>query len=401
MSRVGIYTEYLDKNLGFADLTAERKKQLQRIADIRKSDVLVIAADLNKSNAQISLGYIDLLPVSDQLSNLNGSKLDVILETPGGSGEVAEDIVKAIRTKFMEFAVIVPGWAKSAGTIIAMAADEILMSPQSALGPIDAQLFWQGKIFSADALLEGFEKIKREVTSTGALNKAYIPILQGLSPGELQSAENALAFARQLVGEWLVKYKFKNWAVHSSTSKSVTDEERKARAAEIAGALCNHGRWLTHSRSIKINDLRAMKVVITDYTENAELSDAITRYHTLLQITFASNIYKIYETPKTQISKMLMPAVPGPQMLGIPAKPGGKAGPTGGIVPESVELDLQCNNCQATAKVQGNLRPGTPLKPGYLPFPANNRVKCPQCGTEQDLSDARRQIEAQTKRKLV
>src|SRR5439155_20700191 len=143
---------------------------------------------------------------------------------------------------------------------------------------------WQGKIFSADALLEGFEKIKKEVVATGALNKAYIPILQGLSPGELQSAENALSFAQKLVAEWLVKYKFKNWATHSSTNQPVTVEEKKARAAEIAGILCNHQRWLTHGRSIKLEDLSKMKVQITDYSTDVDLNDAITRYHTLLQI---------------------------------------------------------------------------------------------------------------------
>lgn len=296
--------------------------------------------------------------------------------------------------------MIVPGWAKSAGTIIAMAADEILMSPQSAVGPIDAQLFWQGKIFSADALLEGFEKIKKEVISTGALNKAYIPILQGLSPGELQSAENALSFAQKLVAEWLVKYKFKNWTVHTSSNKPVTEDERKARAAEIAGMLCNHGRWLTHSRSIKLDDLARMKVQITDYSSNADLNDAITRYHTLLQITFSSNIYKLYETPASQITKMLMPAVPGPPILGAPPNAGG-AGIGPGLTPDSVEIELQCNNCKAVTKVQGNFKPQTPIKPGYVPFPANNKVKCTQCPTEHDLSDARRQIEAQMKRQLV
>lgn len=143
----------------------------------------------------------------------------------------------------------IPGYAKSAGTIIAMAGDEILMDQASALGPIDAQLAWQGKIFSADALLEGMEKIKREVTETGALNRAYIPILQGISPGELQSAENALKFAETLVADWLAKYKFKNWTKHSSSEKPVTDEEKKQKAQEIAEK---------NARSIKIQDLRDM-----------------------------------------------------------------------------------------------------------------------------------------------
>ncbi|MBP7751856.1 MAG: hypothetical protein KA323_14300, partial [Planctomycetes bacterium] len=140
-------------------------------------------------------------------------------------------------------------WAKSAGTIIAMAGDEILIEFASALGPIDAQMTWQGKVFSADALLKGMEKIKREVDATGTLNRAYIPMLQALSPGELESAKNALDFAKKLVSDWLVKYKFKNWRTHSRSGKTVTKAEKRARASEIAGKPCNHKKWLTHGRS--------------------------------------------------------------------------------------------------------------------------------------------------------
>ena len=92
------------------------------------------------------------------------------------------------------------------------------------LGPIDAQIFYQGKRFSADALLEGMEKIKKEVVDTGTLNRAYIPILQGISPGELQNAENALSFAKILVTQWLAQYKFRTWTTHSSNGRS---EERR------------------------------------------------------------------------------------------------------------------------------------------------------------------------------
>jgi len=251
---MGIYSEYLDR-FGAADgnkLFEERKNQLKRISKIRESDILVFAADLNKQNAAISIDYSDLLPFSDQLSNLKGKKLDLILETPGGAGEVAEDLVKVMRNRYQEVAVIIPGWAKSAGTIMAMAADEILMGPDSALGPIDAQLVHQGKQFSADALLEGMEKIKREVENEGRLNKAYIPILQGISPGELQSAENALNFAKLLVTQWLAQYKFRKWTHHSSNGQEVTESEKQQRANEIAERLCDHGFWKTHGRSINV-----------------------------------------------------------------------------------------------------------------------------------------------------
>ena len=122
---------------------------------------MVFAADLNKETNLISISYVDILPISDQLANLKGTRLDLILETPGGSGEIAEDIVRLLRKKYQDISVIIPGWAKSAGTLIAMAADEILMGTASALGPIDAQLMWQGKRFSADAFLEGMNKIKK------------------------------------------------------------------------------------------------------------------------------------------------------------------------------------------------------------------------------------------------
>ena len=162
-------------------------------------------------------------------------------------------------------------------------------------------MFWQGKTFSAHALLEGMNKIKKEVTETGSLNRAYVPILQNISPGELQHAENAFDFARDLVTDWLNRYKFKDWTTHSSTGQPVTPAERLERAQQIAEQLRDHGKWKTHGRSIKIDDLRAMKLKITDYSEDPALADAIRRYYTLLQMTFASNIFKIFETFKSQI----------------------------------------------------------------------------------------------------
>jgi len=387
---MGYYTEYLDRNLNVLQLNAERKTQLKRISELRGGrDVLVYAADFDKPNTPAQLlmiTYEDLLPISDQLSNLHGTKLDLILETGGGSGEVAEDIVRLLRDKYDDVGVIVPGWAKSAGTLVAMAADEILMEPASALGPIDAQLSWQGKVFSADALIEGMEKIKKEVETTGVLNRAYIPMLQALSPGELQSAQNALNFSKTLVTEWLARYKFKTWAQHSSTGKDVTPAEKRQRAEEIAMELCNHRRWLTHGRSIKITDFEQMRLKITDYSQQPQLAEAIRRYHTLLQIMFSStNIYKVFETAQSQIYRFVSVAVAPPQT---------------GQQPDVAFIELQCSSCKTQSKIQANLAKA-PIQPGALRFPADNKFKCPGCGAEIDLSDARRQIEVQSKKPLV
>jgi hypothetical protein len=212
-------------------------------------------------------------------------------------------------------------------------------------------------------------------------------MLQGISPGELQHAENALGFAKSLVKDWLARYKFRTWTTHASTGLPVTDEERADRAEEIAEQLCEHKRWLTHGRSIKIDDLERMRLRITDYTQLPDLADAIRRYHTLLQMTFATNIYKVFETPTSQIVRFIAPNVPPPAQ---------KVQQHGILV-----IEVKCGNCGFLSHVQANIGKLAPLQEGHVPFPGDNKYKCPNCGVEADLSDARRQIEMQTKKPLA
>ena len=199
--------------------------------------------------------------------------------------------------------------------------------------------------------------------------------------------ENALDFSKILVTNWLAKYKFRTWATHSTTQNTVTEEDRKQRAEEIATKLCDHSRWLTHARSIKIDDLEDMKLRITNYSTAGDLADAIRRYYTLLQMTFSGNMYKVFETPKSQIYRFQAPVVPAPAQQPAPA--------------EAAIIDAKCLKCGTTSRVQANLGKKQPLQEGSVPFPADNKFHCPNCGTETDLSDVRRQLEAQSKKKVV
>jgi ClpP class serine protease len=155
---MGIYADYINRIFNWPELEAERKQQLKRVSDIRKRPVLVYASAITKQ-ADISITYDDRVPFQDQLSNIDGDEVDVILETPGGYAEVVEDLVNMLRNKFSRVGMIIPGYAKSAGTIMAMSGDEILMEPSSALGPIDAQMMMpNGKTFSAHTFLEGLKR---------------------------------------------------------------------------------------------------------------------------------------------------------------------------------------------------------------------------------------------------
>lgn len=374
---MGIFSEYMDRIKTPEDLEKERKKQLLRIAHVRGNRAILSYASAMMKPGPVSIDYDDRIAVFDQLSNLTGDEIDIILETPGGSAEIVEDIVKVIRKRFHKVGMIVPGYAKSAGTIMVMAGDEILMQPSSSLGPIDAQIIQSGKRYSAHAFLEGFKKIKEEVAS-GKLNHAYVPILQMISPGELQSCENALEFAKRLVTSWLSEYKFKFWDIHSSTGKPVSEEDKKKRASDIADDLCNHGKWLSHGRSITIDDLRGMRLIITDYSGIPDLYDAINRYYTLLLMSLAvPDVIKIIETPGSQISKRLsIPGQPAPRKQA-----------------EYLSGQIVCPKCKTQTNVQINFRRDVPLLPTTLLFPADNMFECPVCHEKIDLTDYRGEIE--------
>ncbi len=385
---MGIYSDYLNKNMSFDQLSSERKIQLNRISKLRGDrDIIVYASDINnKVNAPVAFDYSDILPFQDQISNLNRKSIDVILETPGGIAEVVEDIVNLLRSKYDHIGIIIPGTAKSAGTIFTMAGDEILMGTASSLGPIDAQIITMNKRFSADAFLEGLEKIKAEVLRDGKLNPAYIPILQNISPGEIQHCENAQNFSKKLVTQWLSQYKFKFWDKHNSTGQPVTSEEKEAKAKNIADKLCKHSDWLTHGRSIKISDLESMGLKITDYTKTPELNEAITRYYTLLRISLEStNIYKIVETPITQIMRFAGSNVPPPQNNQV----------LDGVV------NFECPKCKNRYEIQARLNNQSKIDPAKQQFPKNDVFICPSCGLNSNLAAARLQIEAQTGKKIV
>jgi hypothetical protein len=376
-----IYTQYLETLKGnFAALSDERKKQLLRIQKIRKREVLVIASAISKG-PQAAIDQTDLLPIYDQLETLKGTALDVILETPGGSGETTEDIVRLLRKGRNEVNFIIPGVAKSAGTIMVTSGDDILMGPLSSLGPIDAQVQRDGKLFSAEAFIEGLNRIKEETDKNSYLNRAYIPILQAISPGEIEAARNALKFGKRLAASWLQQYKFKHWETHQSDGRNVTEQEREERAKEVAERLGAHSEWLSHNRSIKIEDLQKMGIRVTNYEDVPELADAILRYHIVLQMSFETNIYKVYETPTSQILRFQGAPPPANQPM--------------------QELQWQCPSCKNLLKLQLNFVPNVPIQHGRLPFPPDNKLTCPVCKTQSDLSPVRLHLEASSKRKIL
>ena len=66
--------------------------------------------------------------------------IDLVLHTPGGLVLASEQIAYALRDHPAKVTVLVPHYAMSGGTLVALAADEIRMDPAAVLGPVDPQL---------------------------------------------------------------------------------------------------------------------------------------------------------------------------------------------------------------------------------------------------------------------
>ena len=103
-------------------------------------------------------------------------------------------------------------------------------------------------------------------------------LLQKLDAADLRQYELAAELSVRLIQDWLVTYKFKDWSIHGSTKKTVTQKEKEKRAEEIAHALNDQERWGTHGRGINRDVLAGLKLKIDDLEADPTLSNLIKEY---------------------------------------------------------------------------------------------------------------------------
>ena len=88
---------------------------------------------------------IDDLVLESFLSSKNslpkGRPIPLVIDSPGGQAKSAYRIANFLRSHCGGFAAFVPEYAKSAATLLALGATEIVLSPYAELGPLDVQIF--------------------------------------------------------------------------------------------------------------------------------------------------------------------------------------------------------------------------------------------------------------------
>jgi len=225
-------------------------------------------------------------PFRDLIEELKAEKdtkktLFIMLNTPGGSAETVERLVKITRHHYETVNFIVPDAAYSAGTIFCLSGDNIYMDYSSSLGPIDPQVYNGKNWVPALGYLDKVEELIKKSIG-GSISQAELIMLREQDLAMLRRYEQARDLTIALLKEWLVKYKFKNWDTRSSTGKSVTEREKENRATEIARDLGDNKIWHSHGRSIGIGALNGLKLKIEDYSNDSVLTKLIRDYNDLI-----------------------------------------------------------------------------------------------------------------------
>ncbi len=212
-------------------------------------------------------------------------KVLVFLETGGGLITVAERMANIFRHHYSHVDFLIPTYAMSAGTVLAMAGDEIYMDYASTLGPIDPQIRRRGteRLVPALGYLEQYERLVKKSAEKKLTAAELTDLVENFDPAELYQFEQERELSIALLKQWLVKYKFKNWKVTETREVSVTPKMREDRAEEIARKLNDTQRWHSHSRGITMGVLRKdLKLLIHDFGAEPELAAAVHDYCRLL-----------------------------------------------------------------------------------------------------------------------
>ena len=127
-------------------LESARQRLIRQIEQRRGSRVIVL---VHRQETLSLLGFplVRYIDIQDSEAVLRAIKLtdpdvpiDLVLHTPGGLVLASEQIARALCRHKGKVTVFVPHYAMSGGTLVALAADEIVMDDNAVLGPVDPQL---------------------------------------------------------------------------------------------------------------------------------------------------------------------------------------------------------------------------------------------------------------------
>lgn len=287
--------------------------RVRAVSDHSGRPLVVYATACTSSAKQVPPGGLQI-DASDKIGfyevthAIKGNVLDLMIHSPGGFPEAAETIVETIRSRFSHVRVIVPSYAKSAATMMAMSADEILLEDNAELGPIDPQMPTANGYSPAEAIKEQFLKASQEIAADPKKLSVWIPILQQMGPSLLVQSDNAIALSKTLVARWLKRFMFAG------------DPAADTKSAAIADYLSQHSAFKSHSRCIRLEDLTSanLGLKISSLESDKDFKNKVWALYCAIDVVFAgTGIYKLFYNSRDQAlvraAQQLMVQAPAPQ----------------------------------------------------------------------------------------
>ncbi len=174
---------------GTSPFDVVRRRYLARLHEHTGNNVIAYTTNWTTNESgdpDASIKTEDVQAFMEVVHGLKGEKLDLVLHSPGGSAEATEAVVSYLRKKFKYIRVFVPQAAMSAATMLACAADEIVMGRHSSLGPIDPQIVLrvEGQAVQAPAaaIKAQFEQAQKECMDDPRKLPSWIPMLRQYGP---------------------------------------------------------------------------------------------------------------------------------------------------------------------------------------------------------------------------
>lgn len=253
--------------------------------------------ELQKATSNTLLCYIaglgttisrdDTLGIVDLIHNTpaNGN-IDFMLHTAGGDIDAAEKLISIVRTAVGSgrLRVVVPDFAKSAGTLMAIAADAIVMSDSSELGPIDPQITLadgRGNAIphSVSSYLDAYEE------HSSRLRANPNDVVSQIMLAKLEPATVNLFSAAKLRARRLAEDHLKKWMLHESSASYTA----------VAGELMNTAKWLTHGQMIGYQAAQSINLEVIYLPPSDTTWQAFWRLYCLQRLAIRDN-QKLFES---------------------------------------------------------------------------------------------------------
>lgn len=196
------------------DVLLEKRERriliIKELQELRQSTVFVFW-NLDELTREDFFTLADMLEEADPVSDI-----DLIVLSPGGNGEagyrIGHTFQQWAQRKDLQFRVIVPLYAKSAATILSLAAHELVMGVQSEIGPIDPQIpkydrsQQRWRYIPAMAVFDGLKLVSEYIEKIPAMSRVFEEIIkhESLTLDDLGMLERARESGKQY-GETLLR----------------------------------------------------------------------------------------------------------------------------------------------------------------------------------------------------